>query len=203
MRGAILSIVGMLLLGAGVAVGWFASRHWAPASGENTVPTGSPANAKFWSDDEAAKAIRSLGYDEAYLFRWQNSHVTGWVELEGEDGPKHVDLDSRRALDERGQPLDGGRLSGFVVVAMRKWPSAEWEEYEVQVEQRCEYDMGSIKKTYNGTSQVAKLKRSSKKELEGGTLRTASGWTNCSATLMKYVDGKSADWFELRLTAPR
>jgi hypothetical protein len=196
MRGAILSIVGMLLLGAGVGVGWFASRHWAPASGENTS-----ASAKFWSDEEAAKAIRSLGYDEAYLFRWQNSHITGWVELEGEDGPKRVDLDSRRALDEQGQPLDGGRLSGFVVVAMRKRPSAKWEEYEVQVEQRCEYDMGSIKKIYHGTSQVAKLKRSSKKDLEAEKLRTALGLTNSSATLKKYVDGKSADWLELRLTA--
>jgi hypothetical protein len=163
---------------------------------------GSPASAKVWSDDEAANAIRSLGYEEAYLFRWQNSHITGWVELEGEGGPKRVDLDTRRAVDNQGQPLDAGRLSGFVVVAMRKRPSAEWEEYEVQVEQRCEYDMGSGKREgYKGASQVAKLKRSSKKDLEGEKLRTALGLTNSSATLKKYVDGKSADWLELRLTA--
>ena len=98
-------------------------------------------------------------------------------------------------------PLEPGRLSGFVVVAMRKLPSAEGEEeYEVRVEQRFEYDMGSgVRAGYNGASQLGKVKTSSKKDLEGGKPRTASVSGNVSATLKKHVDGKSENWFELRL----
>jgi hypothetical protein len=67
------------------------------------APAGQTATkaAKFWSDDDTADAILSLGVDEAYLFRWQNSHVTGWVELDGENGPERFKLDTLRARARR------------------------------------------------------------------------------------------------------
>src|SRR3954453_8747775 len=171
MRRAVFPIVGILLLGAGVAIGWFAARRGVSSSEQNTTSSGPTSSPKFWSDDETAKAIRALGYDEAYLFRWQNSHVDGWVEVDGGGGPKRATFDTRRASrpDEKpGRPLEPGRLSGFVVLAMRKLPSAQGEEYEVRVEQRFEYDMGSGERAgYNGASQLGKVRTSSKKDPEG------------------------------------
>jgi hypothetical protein len=210
MRKAGFLIVGILLLGVGVAVGWFAARRGMPTSEQNTTSGGPTNSPKFWSDNEAAAAIKSLGYDQAYLFRWQSGHVDGWVEFNGEGGPNRVKFDTRQASRPAGKPggpLEPRRLSGFVVVAMRKLPSAEWEEYEVKVEQRFEYDMGSDERAgaralYTGVSQLGKVRTRSKKDLDGGKLRTASVTGNTSAALMKHVEGKSENWFELRLVSP-
>jgi hypothetical protein len=202
MRRAIFPIVGILLLGAGVAIGWFAARRGLPTCEQNTTSSGPPGSAKFWEDDEAAKAIRSLGYDAAYLFRWQNGHVDGWVEFDGDGGPKRAISDTRPASrpgEKPSRPLEPGRLSGFVVVAMRKLPSKQGEEYEVRVEQRFEYDMGSgARAVYNGASQSGKVRTSSKKD----QLQTAGISGDGYAALMKHVDGKSVNWFELRLVPP-
>jgi hypothetical protein len=71
------------------------------------------------------------------------------------------------------------------------------------VEQRFEYDMGAGERAgYNGVSQVGKVRTSPKKDLEGGKLPTASVAGNTSAALMKHVDDKTGNWFELRLVPP-
>lgn len=162
MRKAALYIMAMVLAGAGLAIGWFAGRYEITNSEQKLTPRELTTFPKFSSDGGAAKAIEALGYDVAYLYRWQSSHVDGWVEFDGEGGPNRFTFDTRQAkhpTEKPGELLDPKRLSGFVVVAMRKLPSAEWEEYEVKVEQRFGYDMSSdVKAIYIGVSQVGRVK---------------------------------------------
>src|SRR5688572_22935466 len=73
---------------------------------------------KLWSDDDGARAIEALGYDEAYLFRWRGGAVDGWLELDVGDGPKRMPLDDTLRAgrpDEKPGRLDPMRLSGFLL----------------------------------------------------------------------------------------
>ena len=40
---------------------------------------------RFWKDDEAAEVIEALGYDHAYVYRWQNGDIEGWIQFDGQD----------------------------------------------------------------------------------------------------------------------
>jgi len=158
------------------------------------------------ADGEAAEVVKALGYDEAYVFRWQNSAVDGWVEFDSDGGPKRVSLgETREASRPNVKPVPGmdpRRISGFLVVAMRKEPAAEGEErYEVRVEQGFKYDGCPAQwDTFRGGSHVGKVKLWSKKDLAGVILpRQAHYEEDSSVSLQKYVEGKPVNWLELRI----
>ena len=41
-------------------------------------------------DDDLESAIKSLGYDHAYIFRWRNANLTGWVQFDSDDGVRRA-----------------------------------------------------------------------------------------------------------------
>lgn len=45
----------------------------------------------LWRDREAAEVVQALDYG-TYVFRWKNTAVEGWVEFDGDGGPRRVPL---------------------------------------------------------------------------------------------------------------
>jgi hypothetical protein len=82
---------------------------------------------------------------------------------------------------------------------MRKLSSTAAEDvYEVKVKLRSEHDVYAGGRARQETSRPGKIKRS-KMNLNDGGLQTASAVSNESAVLKRNRDGKSIDWFWLRL----
>jgi hypothetical protein len=77
---------------------------------------------RFWKDDEGAEVIEALGYDNAYVYRWQNGDIEGWIQFDGQDRRRFDSKHYRpkNIPEEIKDQLDLKRSSGVVVVALRK-----------------------------------------------------------------------------------
>jgi hypothetical protein len=135
-----------------------------PAPAAASTESAAQPVRRIWLDEDVARLVKSLGYDEAYVIRWENSEIRGWVEFDGEDGAKRVTLDSipsdRREADVSPFPgtLSTGRAfggkadttatamdskrrsreevaSGWILVALRKDPGVPANAYQVRIEQ--------------------------------------------------------------------
>jgi hypothetical protein len=133
MRKAILPIVGILLLGAGVAIGWFTARRGMPDAEQKAPPGGLGGRPALEQIDEAEQALRLAGFQEAFVYRWRGGLLDGYVLLDTPKGTERVSLNTeQQALDahqvvvaqakeQRGPPvqLDLARVRGLIVIAIR------------------------------------------------------------------------------------
>lgn len=74
---------------------------------------------RLWQDREAASAIKALGYDDAYVYRWRNGAVEATVLFDADEGQKRWQLDSTR-IPTSGGAIDAPRSSGVFVLALTR-----------------------------------------------------------------------------------
>jgi hypothetical protein len=126
MRKAILPITCLLLLGAGVAIGWVAARRGTPASEQK------PSSGELEAVDEAEEALRLAGFEHAFVYRWQGGLLNGHVLLDTPQGTEKVSLNTKNLAQdaltalavEAGEKggkaqLDPARIRGLLVIAIR------------------------------------------------------------------------------------
>src|SRR4051812_2475510 len=113
-RGAVLGLI-VLLSGIAFGAGFFVNHHLHRDQGKkvedpelallrselqraqaDVAAFATESRPRLWVDDNAAKVIRSLGYEYVWLLRWQGGVVDGWVEFDEPDGPKRFPLDASR-----------------------------------------------------------------------------------------------------------
>ena len=69
---------------------------------------------KLWFDTDAQDSIKLLGYDHAYVIRWQHGKLEGWIEFDEEGGPK------QQRLDSNSKKREGEEVSGTIVIALQR-----------------------------------------------------------------------------------
>ena len=200
MRRAILPIVSVLLLGAGVAIGRFTAQRGIPDAEQKAPPGGLGGGPTLEQMEEAEQALRLAGFQEAFVYRWRGGLLDGYVLLDTPKGTERVSLNSeQQALDahqvvvarskvKRGLPvqLDPARVRGLIVIAIR--PKAKGDAGH-----EC---IMKLSATFDGED-------SSSTASTGIISGRLPDWTNlvrvnelCKLTL---AEGGKRDLFELRL----
>jgi hypothetical protein len=200
MRRAILPIVGVLLLGAGVAIGWFTARRGIPDAEPKAPPDGLGGRPALEQIDEAEQALRLAGFQEAFVYRWRGGLLDGYVLLDTPGGTERVSLNTEQqafdahqvvvaqSKEKRGPPvqLDLARVRGLIVIAIRpKAKGATGHECIMQ-----------LSATFDGEDASS---TASTGVLSGRLPDWASlvrGNEHCKLTL---AEGGKRDLFELRL----
>jgi hypothetical protein len=135
-RRLILPLAALLLLGAGVAIGWFAARRQTPASGPQADSVQRGPEPALEPVPEAAEAMRLAGFQEAFVYRWRGALLDGYVLLDTGRATERVPLDTEKLaraarVNQRAAerlegaapageaPLDPSRLRGLLVIAIR------------------------------------------------------------------------------------
>jgi serine/threonine protein kinase len=147
-------------------------------------------------DDDLELAIKSLGYDHAYFYRWRNADLTGWVQFDSDDGVRRVPLNISVESQKSSKPLfwrssyEGVPFSGWTLVAMRRNPKMSGEAYDVWVEQQFAIPAENGTQFYRGPSAQGKVRgvRGAGLLAREGSL-VQLGWAR---------DGGSEAWFELQ-----
>jgi hypothetical protein len=148
-----------------------------------------------------AEAVKALGYPEAYVFRWQDGVLEGWVEFEADGGPQRHRLDFGNTMGNNRAPMPPAEtLSGIVVVAFRKQAGAAEGEYLCSLVQRIIVEVRSGRSAVTLGPLQGKLRR--EKNGEGAMKDSRVQATGTSVSLSKDVDGKPVPWLELRLVQP-
>jgi hypothetical protein len=92
LRTALLPIAGLLLLGAGVALGWFAARGAMPEAGLKGTPSNVDNEAALEKVAEAEQALRLAGFDQAFVYRWRGAALDGYVVVDTPQGTERKPL---------------------------------------------------------------------------------------------------------------
>ncbi len=147
MRKAILPIAGILLLGAGIVIGRFASPRETPEAEQKAAsnkPDDKALDIKKLDDspalervDEAEAALRLAGFEYAFVYRWRGSLLDGYILLDTPQGTERVAVNivgmgqrafaNQQASERRAeQPvpqgkarIDPARSQGLIVIAIR------------------------------------------------------------------------------------
>jgi hypothetical protein len=200
MRKAILPIVGILLLGIGIALGWLTARRGTPDAEPKAPAGGLGGGPALEQVDEAEQALRLAGFQEAFVYRWRGGLLDGYALLDTAKGTERVSLNTeQQALDAhqvvvaqskeaRGGPvqLDPARVRGLIVIAIRpKAKGATGHECIMQ-----------LSATFDGedTSSTASTGVLSGRLPDWASL--VRGKEHCKLTL---AEGGKRDLFELRL----
>ena len=172
---------------------------------------------RLWLDDEMAQLVKSFGYDEAYVIRWRNGAVQGWVEFDNAKGVERVSLDSVvqniKQSDQKAASSDGpippGRVaSGWIAVAMRTDKKSPGKVCQCHVQQwySCEYKTGKADSLYyenQGESNDGRVRLWSRDDLKGVIAPPLSNVVSDeSVVLLKQRKGKGTPWLDIRLVAP-
>ena len=169
--------------------------------GESQEPKASP---RLWLDEDAAGMIKVMsGYsdpeDKVYVIRWEHSEMRGQAQLESGDDSKPLSYDLGPPSDLTYRP-NAEDVSGWLVVAMRKLSDTDGEKYDVRIEEQCTTRNGSESQTRGFDSRRGTLLRvPPDADREDWKIRKLMDYGNDHVELMKWQDGKSVSWLQLRL----
>jgi len=112
MRKTLLLIAGILLVGVGIGIGWFAARRAMPEMGQKGG-TSKVEEAAFEAVAEAEQVLRLAGFDQAFVYRWGGAALDGYVVVDTPQGTE------RKRLGPFPEKLEDPSFRGLVVVAIR------------------------------------------------------------------------------------
>ena len=115
MRKAIFPIVCLLLLGAGVAIGWFVGRRGTFESEQKETVKKTVNEAALERVNEAEDALRLAGFEYAFVYRWRGAALDGSLLVEKSGEPERVALGPVPENPDQLYPS----FRGLVVIAIR------------------------------------------------------------------------------------
>jgi hypothetical protein len=88
----VLPLAGILLLGAGVAIGWFAARQALPEAAQKGNAGKGDGEPALEQVVEAESALRLSGFDQAFVYRWRGAALDGYVVVDTAQGSERKPL---------------------------------------------------------------------------------------------------------------
>jgi hypothetical protein len=182
----------------------------------STTPKSPPErpSPRLWLDDEMAQLVKSFGYDEAYVIRWQNGEVDGWVEFDGEKGVERESLNSLAIHTEhdkhKAATSDALKrvTSGWIVVAMHKDAKLPGNSYRCHAKLNFTYEYEkkgnrTCLKAFHSEPIEGNVRLWSPNDVKGVTgPGTTSFMVDEWVELQKYRDGKETPWLKVRIVPP-
>jgi hypothetical protein len=76
---------------------------------------------RFWRDEEVEEIIKSLGFDEVFVLRWNRGVVKSWTQFDSASVPETWEFDSAKTkIDLEDSAPSTESSSGQIVVAMTR-----------------------------------------------------------------------------------
>ena len=162
---------------------------------------------KLWLDEDAAKSITLLGYDNVYVIRYQHGEVEGWVEFDEEGVPKQISLDSR---PKQGEKRAAAEQSGSITIALRRekksdGPQTPTDTFQIQMGINAMHKNSGSSAIGIGKSAPIKVKMdpnpNAVKTPHGRALGSPFGDVsdNNQIVLKRFVDQKETPWLKVKL----
>lgn len=116
-------VISAVIIGGGVAVFYLTSPKTSPAETPANIPA--PKLPRLWPDERSVAVAGAFTKDQVWVYAWENGLPDGWVNFEGENGPKKTPIaipqswiTSHVEPHTKGRTIEPSEYAGFVLISL-------------------------------------------------------------------------------------